>query len=244
MILKTSGRSGITMLSGVAEDGEAEELARKFSDGELVRIMGMLQTTVSGFTRSSSRRLDAELCILTLCQPALSLDPESLNARLTRLEDQIKTGQLPVAVVSVQSQPQKEPAAAAPLPEQDVSVLQEDPVDEKGEEPVGFWADLVAAVRKELKPPAFGFFSSAPNAPIQCALHGQQLSLLCANSFILEMINKREIIDLVSLKAAVLLGRPVAVKVVDRSGKHVNNNQMEKLLDFGREHPDIVNIKK
>jgi chromosome segregation ATPase len=36
--------------------------------------------------------VDAELCILNLCQPELSLDAESLNARLNRLEEQISSG--------------------------------------------------------------------------------------------------------------------------------------------------------
>ena len=80
------------MLSGVASDNEVQELAAKFSDGELVRMLGLIQQTSAGFTRSTSRRLDAELCILNLCQPELTLDAEAMNARLSRLEEQIQQG--------------------------------------------------------------------------------------------------------------------------------------------------------
>ena len=36
--------------------------------------------------------MDAELCLLEMCQPELNLDAKALNARLTRLEEQIKSG--------------------------------------------------------------------------------------------------------------------------------------------------------
>ena len=92
LVIKTAPNSGITMLSGVASDQEVLELSKQLSSGELVRMMQLIQQTLSDFVRSDSRRMDAELCIMELCQPELSLDAKSLNARLTRLEDQIKSG--------------------------------------------------------------------------------------------------------------------------------------------------------
>ena len=96
MILKTAPREGIGMLSGVASDQEVNELSQRFSGGELVRMLGIIQQTAAGFVRSASRRMDAELCIVNLCQPELTLDAEALNARITRMEEQLKTGAIPV----------------------------------------------------------------------------------------------------------------------------------------------------
>ena len=92
LILKTAPEAGITMLSGVAEDGETRALASRISGGELIRMMELLQKTLNLFTRSASRRTDAELCILEMSQPELSQDLSSMNARLTRVEEQLKTG--------------------------------------------------------------------------------------------------------------------------------------------------------
>mgnify|MGYP007112572914 CR=1 FL=1 len=55
-------------------------------------MMELIQQTVAGFTRSASRRMDAELCLIDLCQPELQLNAEAINARLTRLEEQLKSG--------------------------------------------------------------------------------------------------------------------------------------------------------
>ena len=112
------------------------------------------------------------------------------------------------------------------------------------ETPVGFWPDLVAALQRELRPPIKGFFSTTQNSPVQGTLRGSQVVLLCSNSFTLEMVNKPELIDLVARKASAILNRPVTAKAVDRSAKPEKNEQMERLLAFGRQHADIVKIKQ
>ena len=239
MVLRTAGKSGITMLSGIADDREVAGLLQLFSDGELLRIMNLLQATLSGFTRSSSRRMDAELCILSLCQPELTLDAESLNARLTKLEEQLKSGTLTLAH-------KQEISAPAPISEPQPTLQAEEvcpPIPERIDTPIGFWTDVVAAVRKELKPPACGFFTTTPNAPIRGVLSGSQIVLQCSNSFAYEMVNKPEILALVARKASAILGRPVDAKVVDSTSMPSKNEKMESLLNFSKEHPDIINIQ-
>ena len=245
LILKTAPQSGITMLSGVAEDAQTKLLASRFASGELMRMMTLLEDTMSAFTRSASRRLDAELCIITMCQPELQLDAESLNARLTRLEEQIKSGSFTCVQPAIPV-PAAEPEEDRPPVPTDEDAPPEFPeeIAAEAETPVGFWTDLVSAVRKELRPPVSGFFVSTPNAPVQGELCGVQVVLKCANEFTLEMINKPDILALVSRKASAILSRPVTATAIDRTAKPENNAQMERLLTFGRQHSDIVKIKE
>lgn len=252
LVLKTAGDAGIPMLSGVASDQETLELTKRFSTAELVRMMNLLQTTLAGFTRSASRRMDAELCILELCQPELSLDAKALNARLTRLEEQIRSGSF------VAAGPDKSTRAAPvsaedgddddrpPLPgDEDAPPAQDAPSgNRQSDAPMGFWSDLCGAIRKELKPPAFGFFTATPNAPIQGVLVGDQLELRCSNTFIAETINKPDILEVVSRKAGAMLGRQIRAVAVDQSAKPARNPRMEQLMSFGRQHSDIVRIKE
>lgn len=243
LVLKTAPGAGVTMLSGVASDREVAALAGKFSSGELVRMMGIVQKTLAGFTRSDSRRIDAELCIMNLCQPELSLDAESLNARLTRLEDQIKSG----SFVSFSSQPEaaKEPAQAVqPVPKQpepEEIPEAELPVEEMDP---GAWTELLSAVRKELKPPASGYFMQSDNAPIKGSLHDGILELRCVNKFVAEIVDRPEILEVVSRKVSAMAGKRIVVKVTDFSSKPQANPQFERILDFGRSHSDVFNIKE
>ena len=249
LVLKTAGNAGITMLSGVASDKEALELTKALSSAELVRMMERLQETMAGFTRSASRRMDAELCIVELCQPELSLDTKALNARLTRLEEQVKSGAfVPAAPVKAEkAAPEKDEYDddRPPMPDDaDAPPAEDTPPVAESEAPVGFWSDLVAAVRKELKPPISGFFVVTPNAPVQGALVGDRLELRCSNGFTAQMLDRPEILEVVSRKAAAMLSRPVRAVTVDMSAKPAANPRMEQLMNFGRAHSDIVTIKR
>ena len=250
LVLKTAPGTGITMLSGVATDQEVSALTERFSTGELTRMMTQLQQTMTGFTRSSSRRLDAELCILNLCQPELSLDAESLNARLTRLEEQIKTGAFTVKQVAAAAAQEETDEERPPMPDDADAPPSDDlpqaPASPKqdAQAPAGFWTDLMTASRKELKPPASGFFVAAQNSPLRGALKGDVLEIRCQNTFVAEAVNRPDILEVVARKAAALLSRPVRIQVVDMSAKPTGNPKMQQLLNFGRAHSDIVNIKE
>ena len=242
MVLKTAGDSGLTMLSGVSSEKEARELARRFSGGELIRMITQLQQTMSGFTRSSSRRMDAELCLMSLCQPELSMDAESLNARLTRIEEQIKTGAF-VSTICPQPEASSDEEELPPVPDDDDAPpeFEDTPAFEA---PVGFWTELVASLRRELKPPVSGFFAASASAPVQGVLQGDLVVLRCANEFTMQMVDKPEVLALVARKASAQLGRPVRAKVMDKNAKPEDSAKMEQLLNFGRAHSDVIKIKE
>ena len=255
LVMKTAPGTGIAMLSGVASDQEVKGLIDRFSSGELVRMMNLIQQTMAGFTRAASRRMDAELCILNLCQPELHLDAEALNARLTRMEEQLRTGQFVMAA---------QPQAKKPVPEDLDDERPPMPGDEDapppGDDdvppapapeaapspaaPAAFWTDLLAAVRKELRPPASGFFAQNQNSPLKGVLRGSKLELRCAVPFVAQAIDRPDILEVVSRKASAMLQRPISVAVVDMTAKPTANPRMEQLMDFGRAHSDIVNIKE
>ena len=102
----------------------------------------------------------------------------------------------------------------------------------------------MTASRKELKPPASGFFVAAQNSPLRGALKGDVLELRCQVTFVADTVNKPDILEVVARKASALLGRPVRVAVVDMSAKPSANPKMEQLINFGKAHSDIVNIKE
>ncbi len=244
LVLKTAPSSGLGMLSGVAQDSEVLELSKQLSTGELVRMMQTVQETTASFNRSAGRRMDAELCIVELCRPELSLDAKAMNARLTRLEDQIKSGRIAVAAVSqrqTQAAPVEEEDDRPPIPGDEDAPPEED-VPPKLEAPDSFWVELVGEVHEVLAPPARGFFVASPQSPIRGVLAGDRLEIRCGNNFAAEVLNKPEILDVVSLKASARLKRNITAVVVDMT-KKVGSPKMEQLLQFGRAHQDIVKIK-
>lgn len=247
LILKTAPDAGLTMLSGVATDKEAALLVKQISGGELVAMMEQLETTISGFTRSASRRMDAELCIIRLCQPELQLDAQSLNARLTRMEEQLKSGAFvasaPPAVIVAENDEEERP----PVPDDADAPPEADPVIsapvQETATPVGFWAELVAAIKPEVKPGLSGFLTTGESAMIKGIVRDNQVILLCKNNFVLDMVNNQEVLQLVARKASAILGRNVSAKAENASASGQPGFGMERLMNFGRNHSDIVNIK-
>ena len=179
---------------------------------------------------------------MSLCQPELSLDSDSLNSRITRLEEMLKNGTF--APAPTQSAPIDEERPTllddADAPPESGDVLPDIPQDQA---PSGFWVDMVSEIRAELKPPASGFFVTTPNAPVEGVLRDHKLELVCAGSFIVDVLNKPEILEMISRKASAKLGRPVRAVAVDKTKTNAKSKQMEQLLRFGQEHSDIIKIK-
>ncbi len=239
MILKTAPESGIMLLSGVASDADALALTKRFSTGELVRMIGLLQQTAAGFTRSASRRLDAELCIMNLCERTLKMDAESLNARLSRLEEQLRTGNFtaPQAAAPVPPAPEEE---LPPPPDDHDALPQERPPEEP---PMGFWPDLAERIRAQVPPPIGGFFNAREKCPVKAYIREDRVGLVCQTSAVAKILEQYDVVPIASAEASKLLGRPMRAVIVDKAKIKQESAGMQQLINFGKAHPDTIKIK-
>ena len=240
LILKTAPGSGRSMLTGVCTDAEMAGLLPLFSPEELLRLTELLQKTSAGFQRSGSRRIDVELCLIRMCDPALDPDAESLNARISRLEEAISSGSvavLPAAAPARAPQTERtEPEPAAP------KAAPEPPVSEAL--PEGFWAELVARVKTEVQPSAGAYFSAGPGKNmLQPVLQGDLLTLYAGKDFILNIVDNEPTRTVVAQKASAILRRPVRVIFKPAGNGLGADDPMAALVSRGREHPDIFSVK-
>ena len=242
MVMKTAPRESISLLSGVASAMDIQPIANKLSSGELVYMMNTVQETLHAFSSTGTRRMDAELCILNLCQPELSLAAESINARLCRVEDQLKSGKISMQAPVIATPIEEE----LPLPPDDWDAppaaenLQQPSISEL---PVGFWTDLTADLRASLPIAVRGFFHTSQNPQVTGALKGDLLEICCDSAFTAQQLDKPDILNTISMKASARLGKPIRVSLVDITARPSINNNMSQLLDFGRAHSDIIRIK-
>ena len=86
LVFRTAPKAGAALMTGGFDGGTLKRLAGRFDAPRLVQMLNLLQRTAADLARSSNRRTDMELCLVTLCDPALDQSPAGLNARLTRLE--------------------------------------------------------------------------------------------------------------------------------------------------------------
>ena len=252
LVLHTAPKSGLAMLSGIATEQQALALQDMFSPGELMRVLTETQKTRASFGKNTDVRVAAELLLMQLCEPALRLDAQALNARISRVEEQLASGVLVKAAPQTSGDEYDDdrppfpddaddpergsaPPAAPPVQAQPAPAPQ-------AETPAGFWPALSEKLRAELSAKDRGFF--AANGPLHPVLQGESTLIMAAdNEFVLGMVKKPAIEQLIREKASALLGRPVAVRfALKNQVSNLGKDPMDALVQFGEQHSDIFTI--
>lgn len=220
LMVKTAPESGLGMTSSICTEKELMQLSPAFSVEELVHMVDVLQETTRGFKASVNQRVDSELCLIHLSRPSLSLEAGDLLARIGRveaqlteklalLERQIQAGEL---VIKTEAEPE---AVAAAMPEQ---APPEEVVPPVTAEKAAVESDQVWRQVREQVLPEIDVIERPFVSKLDGVLRGDQLVLMPLNKTISSMLNKKEVLDPIRQKAAVILGRPVGVQMGERSG--------------------------
>ena len=258
LVLKAAPKSGVSMLSGIADEGQALELEKLFTPAELLRDLTLVQAAKSAVGKNADARVASELCLMQLCEPALTLDAPSLAARISKVEAQLASG----SFVSQKPAPKKDAddefaddrppfpddaddpfAAAAPPAEQDTpSQAPAKPSDAAQEELERRWPELAASLREGLGVRERGFF--APGGPVRPVLAGDVLTLTAPSQFVLDIIKNPNVQALAAEKASAFLGRSVRVQfALAGQTNAAGKDPMDALISLGQAHGDIFTIK-
>ena len=117
LVQKTAPKGGAALLSGGFDAASLDRLGKGVPAGRFLHLASTLQKASAELYASVNRRLDAELCLLRLCDESLSGDLTALEARIQRLEDnqsaRAELAQRPQAA----SPPPPAPPREAPAPQ-------------------------------------------------------------------------------------------------------------------------------
>ena len=259
LVLKAAPKSGISMLSGIADEAQAVELEKCLTPAELLRDLSLVQAAKGAVGKNVDARVAAELCLMQLCEPALKLDLSSLGARVSKLESRLASGDFAPARAAAKAEPQPEAdddddrppfpddaddplAGLAPPPSQPQSPADSAPQTGAQAELDRRWPELAASLREDLGVRERGFF--APGGPVRAVLKGDTLILTAQTQFVLDIIKNPRVQQLAAQKASAFFGRPMQAQFAlagqtDASGK----DPMDVLIARGKEHSDIMTIR-
>ena len=258
LVLKAAPKSGISMLSGIADEAQAVELEKCLTPAELLRDLSLVQAAKGAVGKNADARVAAELCLMQLCEPALKLDLSSLGARVSKLESRLASGDFAPARAAAKAEPQPESedddrppfpddaddplAGLAPPPSQPQSPADSAPQTGAQAELDRRWPELAASMREDLGVRERGFF--APGGPVRAVLKGDTLILTAQTQFVLDIIKNPRVQQLAAQKASAFFGRPMQAQFAlagqtDASGK----DPMDVLIARGKEHSDIMTIR-
>ena len=258
LVLKAAPKSGISMLSGIADEAQAVELEKCLTPAELLRDLSLVQAAKGAVGKNADARVAAELCLMQLCEPALKLDLSSLGARVSKLESRLASGDFAPARAAAKAEPQPQSedddrppfpddaddplAGLAPPPSQPQSPADSAPQTGAQAELDRRWPELAASMREDLGVRERGFF--APGGPVRAVLKGDTLILTAQTQFVLDIIKNPRVQQLAAQKASAFFGRPMQAQFAlagqtDASGK----DPMDALIARGKEHSDIMTIR-
>ena len=260
LVLKAAPKSGVSMLSGIADESQAAELEKLFTPAELLRDLTLVQAAKGAVGKNADARVAAELCLMQLCEPSLKLDAQSLGARVSKLEERLATGNFTPAKQTAKAENAQDdnedddrppfpddaddPLAglAPPMDAREIERAPEKASDGAQEELDRRWPELAASLREGLGVRERGFF--APGGPVRPRLKGDTLILTAPSQFVLDIIKSPNVQKIAAEKASAFFGHPMQVQFalagqLDASGK----DPMDALLALGKEHSDIMTIK-
>ena len=259
LVLKAAPKSGVSMLSGIADESQAAELEKLFTPAELLRDLTLVQAAKGAVGKNADARVAAELCLMQLCEPSLKLDAQSLGARVSKLEERLATGNFTPAKQTAKAESAEneedddrppfpddadDPLAglAPPMDAREIERAPEKASDGAQEELDRRWPELAASLREGLGVRERGFF--APGGPVRPRVKGDTLILTAPSQFVLDIIKSPNVQKIAAEKASAFFGHPMQVQFalagqLDASGK----DPMDALLALGKEHSDIMTIK-
>ena len=161
LLSELAPRGGVSLMSGAYDAKTISGFARVFTKEELLRNMQRAQDAIAALRDSPSPRTCVELCLVSLCDPALNSGIPELLARISRLE----AGAPPPRAPAVEAAPEPEPI---PVPESEHTYepAPEDEAPPTPEEPPAY--DDGGYVRDEPEPtpePVGVYYNPEPPMP-------------------------------------------------------------------------------
>ena len=239
LVMQTAPEGGSALLTGGYDGGTMNALSKNFPAQRLVRILTILQDTLSRLKLSADPRMEAELCLIRLCDETLDGSTDGLAARIARLETLISSG-VPAAPAKPETpaKPQEDVPPwedEVPLPSDDEAPPEGDwqpplpqppseesppkrPTPQSAPAPQAaapadgsLWPELAAAMKSQLSAPASVYITN-PRF-VKGMMEGKQLVLYVNDVSSKKVLNTTQVLQLAAKLAGERLGFPVTAKV-------------------------------
>ena len=98
-------RGGRELLSGGYDSETLQTLSGAFTPAQLLANLQSIQDALTAMAAQPNPRIAAELCLIRLCRPELCDDMPTLCARVDKLEQAVRSGDIPATAASAPAKP-------------------------------------------------------------------------------------------------------------------------------------------
>ncbi len=227
LMMKVAPKGGLSLISGAYDSESLQSLAARLTQEELLCMMETMQNALASMRQSTNPRTAAELCLVSLCDNTLGESVSGLRARISRLEEQLRSGRVVTAPAPAAQEAGEE---RPPFPEEEYpepgALEPEDEPEQAAEEPAApapqeaepaapaeensaetGWAEICARVAPQLSKD-IGTRLNDPGS-LRGRLEGNQLRIEAAPGFLFMRVNRQEVLSKFSAAASELCGREI-----------------------------------
>ena len=251
LVLKTAPDARVSRIVASYDEKAFSELTSKFEAKQLIFCVDTISRTMATISHSANRRIDAELCMIKLCESSIEKDLYALNERVSRLEKippAAATAAIPVVQMSEASKaavPKQE--ASAPQPVAKPAEPESEPVKEEKAEPSApaapasdsgeVWGKILDAAKNVMAPGIIPLLRS-----VQAQFKDNTLYLGVENPLVTDMLKERQYMEPLRECAKQVLGFNVMIKTQKPQEEKPDNSKLEELCDSLKGLPNITII--
>ncbi len=245
-MLKVAPKNAGQLLSGGFDEKTLRELAPRISTGQAMEYMQLIQNSIGKLRDGRDPKIEAELCLIAMCQPQLLDTPERLGLRISKLENALEAGAFTVSVSApepIENRLSEETQAASveaflskeetELSESDINepVFEENaPTNQpQAEAPVlsngDFWPALYGELKSKMTVPTFVCVSDA-----SARLEDGKLIISVSSDFKKQKAETAETLQIIRASVEQILGQVYPIKV--EVSKDVGGS-LDDLAKFG-----------
>ena len=236
LLLRLAPKGGRNLVSGAYS--ESDMLSVSASDSEILRVLNVLQKYQAAMVTAASPRLQGELCMIELCEAVTPAVHQPAAEPIRPAEKPVRT----------EPETKAAPMLTPPAPEpEDISVPEEPPettlAEPVAQEPVApatadigsgdadFWRQLLPELASQVMKGAYIVLSDP--ALVTGELVDSELLLWVVPGFETDMVTMPDIINKIRQSASRLAGRPIRVRVEEKTEKStLNTDKLDVLGQF------------
>lgn len=219
LLVKTSKSDISALLSPAYSYQTVQELCQQVPASRLLAYTKILQESLLHIPHAANRRIEAELCVVRLCELTAE-DYDTLSGRVDALEEKLAHGVVAAAPAPRQAAPEDgfpSDADAPPPGEDDVPPMMEAQPQQKKTPPKKLesspeWDAITKATQGALPMSKFAQLTMAKGI-----LSGKELYVLCDDPFTYDLCNETVVKQAVMQAAQKVTGKTLRIKVLEES---------------------------